>query len=138
MRISDWSSDVCSSDLLLHIASLRLVAGIHQFQPLQRSVVPPCLQFTGMESFVCRPALAEQQPVALVTGVDARFQQRPHYGQAGPVAHPQQGPIFGGDAAAGIGPSSDAQHTAGYDADAPPPASKYEEHTARETTPRTE
>src|SRR3546814_7969311 len=94
LRISDWSSDVCSSDL---IASLRLVARIHQFQPLQRSVFPPCLQFTGMKSVVCRAALAEQQPVAPVTGVDARFQQRPQSCQAGPVADQQQGAIVGWD-----------------------------------------
>src|SRR3546814_8470408 len=37
MRISDWSSDVCSSDLTLAYALKRLVAGLREVeQPLSR------------------------------------------------------------------------------------------------------
>src|SRR3546814_8920599 len=85
-----------------------------------------------MESVVCRAALAEQQPVALVTGVDARFQQRPQSGQAGPVADQQQGAIVGGDAEAGIGAHAQVHHAAGFNAVDQPAAAeaRSEEHTS--------
>ena len=51
-----------------------------------------------------------------MAGVDARFQQRPQSGHAGPVADQQQGAIVGGDAEAGIGAHAQVHHAAGFDA----------------------
>src|SRR3546814_6507156 len=53
MRISDWSSDVCSSDLLVALYGVRLTDDLKCGLPRPRW--PPCATFTRWPSYVSSP-----------------------------------------------------------------------------------
>src|SRR3546814_13704467 len=68
MRISDWSSDVCSSDLL--IGALPLALGAEALHPLdQHPAVPASVEDRDVApGGQARPEAPEEMPVALLLG----------------------------------------------------------------------
>ena len=69
---------------------MRLVAGEGQVQARQLAAGQPALQFVAAIEVMGRVALAEQQPVAPVTGGDPRLEQAAQAGQAAAIADQDQ------------------------------------------------
>ncbi|MNV70329.1 hypothetical protein D3C71_1632890 [compost metagenome] len=54
---------------------MRLIPREREVQPCQLAVVEPALQLIAAQQVMGPVALAEQQPVTLLTGIDASLEQ---------------------------------------------------------------
>src|SRR3546814_2570944 len=71
MRISDWSSDVCSSDLITHAAAQRFCCRSLFRKALVSAVVDHC---RGLEILVLKIDLARHQATARLQCLDGNWQ----------------------------------------------------------------
>src|SRR5690606_38135084 len=92
---------------VLHVAAGAAVARPDTVQALELAGRVPGLEFPAVEGVHGGIALAEDQPVAVVAGGDARLEQGAQAGQPGAVADQQQRSPVGGRMEAGI--AADAQ-----------------------------
>ncbi|MNE91030.1 hypothetical protein D3C80_1885950 [compost metagenome] len=60
---------------ILHVELVRLIPREREVQPCQLAVVEPALQLIAAQQVMGPVALAEQQPVTLLTGIDASLEQ---------------------------------------------------------------
>src|SRR3546814_19048421 len=87
MRISDWSSDVCSSDLVEQLVVAQLVAGDEAADRLQRRLgrgVPQgAVVGTGADlDHAARHQLAGPRPADRFGGIDVRAEPFTEHGEA--------------------------------------------------------
>src|SRR3546814_10922561 len=75
MRISDWSSDVCSSDLDSRMRKLRQPRG-HRCRGLARAVLPPYGEQLGIALAFGFDQLAERGSFAIAHAVPDRSEER--------------------------------------------------------------
>src|SRR3546814_17120905 len=88
MRISDWSSDVCSSDLHTHAWSREWLQAVARIKPTRASRWTPANGWIG-----ARPARSRQQRQARpIRGTHRQARQWPREAQAKPESLPRQSP----------------------------------------------
>src|SRR3546814_20334767 len=69
MRISDWSSDVCSSDLLIGCGSGRTFASIERLEDLAFGVARRVVEHCRQRQVGCQVLVAvNEEAAALITG----------------------------------------------------------------------